>query len=72
MPRAPSKELEMPTVLAVAVGVTPVSWTVCGLWLLARKASPAPADAGAAQPARDEVEVPAEACGPLVAVPLAA
>lgn len=62
----------MPTVLAIAVGVTPVSWTVCCLWLLARKASPAMADAGAVPAARHAVEAPADARGPLVAVPLVA
>ena len=38
----------MPTILAVAVGAAPVTWTVCGLRLLARRGSIAATEVGAA------------------------
>ena len=62
----------MPTFVAVAVGVTPVTWTVCGLWLLARKASPAVPDGRATAEARPDAGAPTDGRAALVPVPLAA
>lgn len=52
----------MPMILAVAVGAAPVTWTVCGLRLLARAGSRT-ADAGRPEPAEASASPPARCAG---------